>query len=179
MAGEVHKKESCTLFRYWRQGVSRHGDCCEAESAMKKVTEILRSKPERTVQTIAPSASVLDAIKLMAERNIGALVVMEDEKMLGIITERDYARKVILKGRSSKDTPVREIMTSPVVCVRPDQTNEECMELMTGKRVRHLPVFDGGNLIGLVSIGDLVKDIISEQRQTIQQLEHYIMGQRG
>jgi CBS domain-containing protein len=146
---------------------------------MKRVTDILGSKSERTVQTISPAASVLDAIKRMAERNIGALVVMEDEKMLGIVTERDHARKVILEGRSSKDTPVREIMTAPAVCVRPDQTNEECMELMTGKRVRHLPVVDDGKLIGLVSIGDLVKDIISEQKQTIEQLERYIMGQRG
>jgi CBS domain-containing protein len=146
---------------------------------MKKVSEILKSKPVQTVQTITPSASVLDAVKLMAEKNIGALPVMEGDSIAGIITERDYARKVVLLGRSSKDTPVRDIMTSQVVCVRADQTNEECMALMTDKRLRHLPVADDGKLIGIISIGDLVKDIISEQKQTIQQLEHYIMGQRG
>lgn len=146
---------------------------------MKRVADILKSKSDRTVQTIEPSTSVLDASKLMAEKNIGALVVTDSGKVLGIVTERDYARKVILKGRSSKDTAVREIMTSPVACVRPGHTNEECMELMTDRRVRHLPVVDGERLIGIVSIGDLVKDIISEQKQTIEQLEHYIMGQRG
>jgi CBS domain-containing protein len=115
----------------------------------------------------------------MADRNIGALLVMEDLKIVGIITERDYARKIVLMGRSSKETPVRDIMTFPVMSVRPDRTNEECMALMTENRVRHLPVIDGGKLIGLVSIGDLVKDIISEQKFTIEQLEHYIMGDRS
>ena len=146
---------------------------------MKSVAEILRSKPEQAVQTITPSASVFDAVKLMAEKSIGALLVMEDQKIDGIITERDYARKIVLMGRSSKETPVREIMTSPVMYVRPDQTNEECMALMTDNRVRHLPVIDDGKLIGLISIGDLVKDIISEQKFIIDQLEHYIMGDRG
>ena len=146
---------------------------------MKSVAEILRSKPEQTVHTITPSASVFDAVRRMAEKNIGALLVMEDVKIVGIITERDYARKIILMGRSSKETPVRDIMTSPVMYVRPDQTNEECMALMTDNRVRHLPVIDDGKLIGLISIGDLVKDIIAEQKFTIQQLEHYIMGDRG
>ncbi len=146
---------------------------------MKSVAEILRSKPEQTVHTITPSASVFDAVKLMAEKSIGALLVMEDQKIDGIITERDYARKIVLMGRSSKETPVREIMTSPVMYVRPDQTNEECMALMTDNRVRHLPVIDEGKLIGLISIGDLVKDIISEQKFIIDQLEHYIMGDRG
>jgi CBS domain-containing protein len=145
---------------------------------MKSVAEILRSKPEQTVHTIAPSASVFDAVKLMAEKSIGALLVMEDQKIDGIITERDYARKIVLMGRSSKETPVREIMTSAVMYVRPDQTNEECMALMTDNRVRHLPVIDDGKLIGLISIGDLVKDIISEQKFIIDQLEHYIMGDR-
>jgi CBS domain-containing protein len=145
---------------------------------MKSVAEILRSKPEQTVHTIAPSASVFDAVKLMAEKSIGALLVMEDQKIDGIITERDYARKIVLMGRSSKETPVREIMTSPVMYVRPDQTNEECMALMTDNRLRHLPVIDDGKLIGLISIGDLVKDIISEQKFIIDQLEHYIMGGR-
>jgi CBS domain-containing protein len=146
---------------------------------MKHVAQVLKSKPDQTVHTIAPSASVFDAVKLMADKNIGALLVIEDLKIVGIITERDYARKIVLMGRSSKETPVRDIMTSPVMSVRPDQTNEECMALMTNSRVRHLPVMDGGKLIGLVSIGDLVKDIISEQKFTIEQLEHYIMGDRS
>jgi len=146
---------------------------------MKSVVQILRSKAEQTVQTITPSAPVLDAVKLMAEKNIGALLVMEDAKVVGIITERDYARKIVLMGRSSKETLVRDIMTSPVLYVRPDHTNEECMALMTDNRVRHLPVMDNDKLIGLISIGDLVKDIISDQKLIIQQLEHYIMGDRG
>jgi len=146
---------------------------------MKSAAQILKSKPERTVQSVAPSTSVFDAVKLMAEKNIGALLVMEDVKIVGMITERDYARKIVLMDRSSKETPVRDIMTSPVMYVRPDQTNEECMALMTDNRLRHLPVVEGGKLIGLISIGDLVKDIISEQRFTIEQLEHYIMGDRG
>jgi len=146
---------------------------------MKSVVQILRSKAGQTVQTITPSASVLDAVKLMAEKNIGALPVMEDAKVVGIITERDYARKIVLMGRSSKETLVRDIMTSPVMYVRPDHSNEECMALMTDNRVRHLPVMDNDKLIGLISIGDLVKDIISDQKFIIQQLEHYIMGDRG
>ena len=146
---------------------------------MKNVAQILKSKPEQTVHTVSPSTSVFDAVRRMAEKNIGALLVMEDVKIVGIITERDYARKIILMGRSSKETPVRDIMTSPVMYVRPDHTNEECMALMTDNRVRHLPVMDNGKLIGLISIGDLVKDIIAEQKFTIQQLEHYIMGDRG
>jgi CBS domain-containing protein len=126
--------------------------------------------------TIAPTASVFDALKLMAEKNIGALVVTEREQVVGIITERDYARKVILMARASKETPVRDIMTSSVMYVRSDNTSEECMLLMTENRLRHLPVMDGGKLVGLVSIGDLVKDIISEQKFIIEQLEHYITG---
>ena len=145
---------------------------------MKNVVEILKSKAEQTVVTIAPSASVFDAIKLMADKSIGALLVRADLKIVGIITERDYARKIVLMGRSSKETAVRDIMTSPVMYVRPDQTNEECMALMTDNRVRHLAVMDNGELIGLISIGDLVKDIISEQKFVIEQLEHYIMGDR-
>ena len=146
---------------------------------MKTVDQILRSKPDQTVYTITPTASVFDAVKLMAEKSIGALVVMAEEQVVGIITERDYARKIILMARSSKDTPVRDIMTSAVMYVRPDQASEECMVLMTENRLRHLPVMEGGKLIGLVSIGDLVKDIISEQKFMIQQLEHYITGERG
>ena len=145
---------------------------------MKTAAQILGSKPDQTIHTITPSASVYDAVKLMAEKNVGALLVSEGAKIAGIITERDYARKIILMGRASKDTPVRDIMTSEVMYVRPDQTSEECMALMTENRIRHLPVIDGGKLIGLISIGDLVKDIISEQRFIIDQLEHYIRGER-
>jgi CBS domain-containing protein len=146
---------------------------------MKSVAHILKSKADPTVYTIAPTASVFDALKLMAEKSIGALMVTEGEQVVGIITERDYARKVILMARSSKDTPVRAIMTSSVMYVRSDNTSEECMLLMTENRLRHLPVMDSGKLVGLVSIGDLVKDIISEQKFIIEQLEHYITGERS
>lgn len=146
---------------------------------MQTVAHILNSKSTKTVWTIAPDALVLEAIQLFAEKGIGALLVMEGEEVLGIVTERDYARKVHIKGRSSDDTPVRAIMTSPVMYVRPDQTNEQCMALMTENRLRHLPVMESGKLIGLISIGDLVKDIISEQQFIIQQLEHYIRGERA
>jgi CBS domain-containing protein len=145
---------------------------------MTTVAQILKSKSDQAVHTTTPAASVFDALKMMAEKNVGALVVMEGEKVVGLVTERDYARKIILMARSSKETPVRDVMSSPVVCVRPHQTNEECMALMTEKRLRHLPVIEGGKLIGLISIGDLVKDIISEQKFIIQQLEHYIAGER-
>ena len=146
---------------------------------MKSAAQVLKAKPRQTVETVAPSTSVFDAVKLMAEKNIGALLVLEEQKIVGIVTERDYARKVVLLGRSSKETPVRDIMSSPVMYVRPDQTNEECMALMTDNRVRHLPVMDNGKLVGLISIGDLVKDIISEQKFIIEQLEHYITGDLG
>jgi CBS domain-containing protein len=146
---------------------------------MKSVSHILEAKADQRVYSIAPTASVLDAVKLMAERNIGALVVMDGENIVGIITERDYARKIVLMARSSKDTPVRDIMTASAMYVSPVQTNEECMALMTETRVRHLLVVDSGKLIGLISIGDLVKDIISEQKFIIEQLEHYITGERG
>jgi CBS domain-containing protein len=140
------------------------------------VSQILRSKPDRTVYTIGPDASVFDAIKLMAEKNIASLLVLEGEKIVGIITERDYARKIALMARSSKETRVRDVMESEVLYVPPSRTSEQCMALMTENRVRHLPVMDGGKLIGLVSIGDLVKDVISDQKFIIQQLEHYITG---
>ena len=146
---------------------------------MKTAANLLKSKAHQSVHTITPEASVFDAIKLMADKNIGALLVMEGEGVAGIITERDYARKIVLMSRSSKETPVREIMTSAVMYVRPDQTSEECMVLMTENRLRHLPVIDDGRLLGIISIGDLVKDIIAEQRFTIEQLEHYISGERG
>jgi CBS domain-containing protein len=146
---------------------------------MKGVAQILRGKPSKTVHAIGPNDSVYDAVKKMAEHGIGGLLVMEGEKILGIITERDYARKIALAGRTSKETPVSVIMTTEVLCVGPQQTTEECMAIMTENRVRHLPVLDEGKLIGLVSIGDLVKDIISEQQFIIEQLEHYIAGDRG
>lgn len=146
---------------------------------MTTVAQILKSKPDQATYTIVPEASVFGAVKLMAEKNIGALVVIERGTIVGMVTERDYARKIVLMARSSKETPVRDIMTSPVMCVRPRQTSEECMALMTENRLRHLPVVDEGELIGLVSIGDLVKDVISEQKFVIQQLEHYIAGEHG
>ena len=145
---------------------------------MKTAAHLLKSKAHQSVHVVAPEVSVFDAIRLMADKNIGALLVMEGEEVAGIITERDYARKIVLMSRSSKQTPVREIMTSAVMYVRPDQTSEECMVLMTENRLRHLPVIDGGRLVGIISIGDLVKDIIAEQRFTIEQLEHYISGER-
>ena len=146
---------------------------------MKSVANILKSKPDQAVYKIAPGDSVYDALRLMADRNIGALLVVEEGKIVGILTERDYARKVVLMDRSSKQTTIREVMTSSVMYVRPDQTNEECMALMTDNRLRHLPVIDNGRLLGLVSIGDLVKDIISEQQFIIEQLQQYIQGQRA
>ncbi|MEJ2174468.1 MAG: CBS domain-containing protein [bacterium] len=143
---------------------------------MTTATQILKSKSDKTIYTTTPTASVFDAVKLMAEKSIGALVVMDGEAIVGLVTERDYARKIVLMARSSKETPVRDIMTSSVMCVRPERTSEECMALMTEHRVRHLPVMDNGKLIGLISIGDLVKDVISEQKFIIQQLEQYIAG---
>ena len=145
---------------------------------MKTVAQILKSKPELAVHTIGPTATVYEAVKLMADKNVGALVVVEDGKVVGIVSERDYARKVALMARSSKDTLLRDIMSSPVMYVNPEQTSDECMAVMTENRLRHLPVMDGGQLIGLVSIGDLVKATISEQQFIIEQLEHYISGQR-
>jgi len=146
---------------------------------MKGVAQILSEKPSKMVHAIGPDDTVYDAVRKMAEHGIGGLLVMEGEKILGIVTERDYARKIALAGRSSKETPVSVIMTTQVLCVGPQQTTEECMAIMTENRVRHLPVLDKGKLIGLVSIGDLVKDIISEQQFIIEQLEHYIAGDRG
>ncbi len=128
------------------------------------------------VWSVHPDDTVLDAIKLLAEKDIGALIVIEDDKPVGIFTERDYARSVYLKGKSSLDTAVRDVMVAPVICVRPDQSVDECMALMTAKRFRHLPVMDGDDLVGMVSIGDLVKSVIAEQEFTIDQLEHYIHG---
>lgn len=146
---------------------------------MTTAADILKSKPNQAIFAIGPRASVYDALQLAADKGVGALLVMEDERVVGIVTERDYARKVALMSRSSKDTAVSEIMTTAVMYVHPKQTNAECMALMTDKRVRHLPVMDDGKLLGLISIGDLVKDIISEKEFIIQQLQHYITGERA
>ena len=145
---------------------------------MTTVAQILGSKADPTVHTIEPSASVYEAIRLMADWNIGALVVVERGQVVGIVSERDFARKILLMARSTKDTPLSEIMSSRVMYVQPGHTAQECMALMTENRLRHLPVMDDGRLIGLVSIGDLVKATISEQQFIIEQLEHYISGQR-
>lgn len=128
----------------------------------------------KNVWSIDPDAPVLEAVRLMAERSIGALPVMDSGELIGIISERDYARKVVLKGRSSADTPVRDIMTAPVVTVATDEAVHNCMEIMTQKRIRHLPVMEKGRVVGIISIGDLVKAVIEEQQQTIDQLERYI-----
>jgi CBS domain-containing protein len=140
---------------------------------MKTIKEILDHKG-RDVSTIGPDETVLEALKLMAEKELGALVVMEDGKLKGLISERDYARKVILKGRTSLETKVREVMTEKVVCATLRRTAEEIMAVMTEKRVRHLPIIDDRQVVGLVSIGDLVKAIISDQQFVIEQLEKYI-----
>ena len=140
---------------------------------MKTVRHILETKGGE-IWHIKPDESVLDAIKLMAEKKIGALLVMENENLVGIISERDYARKVILLGKSSRETPVSEIMTAEVVNTEPLETVEDCMKLMTDKRIRHLPVIEDGKVVGVLSIGDLVKEIIAEQEFTIKQLENYI-----
>ena len=134
----------------------------------------LLDKKGRQIFSIAPGAAVLEAIRLMAERHVGALLVMEGETLSGIVSERDYARKVILMGRSSAGTPVRDIMTVAVVTVQPETPVERCMQVMTERRVRHLPVIEGGRVVGMVSIGDLVKAVIADQQQHIEQLESYI-----
>lgn len=144
---------------------------------MNFVIEILKMKG-REVWTVSPDSTVYDALQVMADKNVGALMVLERDEVVGVFSERDYARKIILKGKASKDTLVREIMNTELVWVRPDQTIEVCMNLMTDKRIRHLAVLDEGRLVGVISIGDVVKAIISEQDFTIQQLEHYITGGR-
>jgi len=145
---------------------------------MKMVKQLLDAKGYN-VWTIAPDASVYEALKLMADKNVGALLVLEAGQVVGILSERDYARKVILKGKFSKDTPVREIMSTRLIFVRPEQTVEECLALMSDHHIRHLPVMAGDDLVGVVSIGDLVKAIISEQAFLIENLQDYIMGARA
>jgi CBS domain-containing protein len=142
---------------------------------MQTVGQLLQAKGNQ-IFSVAPHESVLRAIEIMATRYVGALLVMNEGTLLGIISERDYARKVILKNRSSHDTPVSDIMTSPAISVTPEDTVHHCMQLMTEKRFRHLPVMKAGRVVGMLSIGDLVKAVIQEQTEHIQQLERYIAG---
>jgi CBS domain-containing protein len=139
------------------------------------VSEILKHKGTQ-VWTIAPDKIVFEAIQVMAEKNVGALLVMDGDRLAGIISERDYTRKIAIKGKSSRDTKVQDIISSPAISANPASTVEECMRLMTDNRVRHLPVLDGSKVIGVVSIGDLVNWTITSQKATIDQLESYITG---
>ncbi|MGE5811712.1 MAG: CBS domain-containing protein [Ignavibacteria bacterium] len=144
---------------------------------MKIVQHILDRKGNE-IWTIPPHSTVFEALKIMAEKEIGALLVQDKEKVVGIISERDYARKVVLKGKSSKDAPVKDIMSEKVIYVKPSTSVEDCMVLMINKRIRHLPVFDNERLVGLVSIGDVVKEIIDEKEVVIDELVRYITGRR-
>jgi CBS domain-containing protein len=144
---------------------------------LKSVRQVLNAKGY-AVETVTPETSVYDALQKMSNREVGALVVLEEGEICGLISERDYARKVVLQGRYSKDTQVQEIMTRRVITLEPQQTVEACMVLMTDKRIRHLPVIEEGRLIGIVSIGDIVKAVIEAQRLTIEELESYILGRR-
>jgi CBS domain-containing protein len=145
---------------------------------MTTVKHVLDQKGHN-VQFIHPDATVFDALKKMAENNIGSLVVLDDGKLVGVITERHYAREIVLKGRTSRGTLVQDIMSTEVICARPDQPVDECMAVMTAKGVRHLPVLERGQLVGIVSIGDMVKSVIGDQRFIIEQLEHFIHGDRS
>ena len=145
---------------------------------MTTVKHVLDKKGRR-IHSIRPDAFVFDAIKMMAEKNVGSLVVLEDGTLVGIITERIYAREIALKGRTSSQTLVRDIMSTNVICVRPEQSVEECMAVMTKKTVRHLPVVENGKIVGIVSIGDMVNSIIKDQEFIIDQLEHYIQGHKA
>ncbi|HLO20358.1 MAG TPA: CBS domain-containing protein [Sphingomicrobium sp.] len=144
---------------------------------MTTVKHVLDQKGHH-VHFIHPDASVFDALKMMAENNIGSLAVLEDGKLVGVITERHYAREIVLKGRTSPGTLVRDIMSTKVIYARPDQSVEECMAVMTARAVRHLPVLEGARLVGIVSIGDMVKSVIDDQKFIIEQLEHFIHGDR-
>ena len=143
-----------------------------------KIGALLEKKGAR-VWSLAPTATIYDALAMMAEKGVGALPIVDQGNLLGILSERDYARKVLLQGRSSRDTAVTEIMSSPVVSVTPSQTVEECMHIVTDKRIRHLPVIENGRIVGIVSIGDLVNWVITAQRETIHHLEAYIAGNAG
>jgi CBS domain-containing protein len=145
---------------------------------MKTVAQLLRDKQSQTVHTVRAEATVLEALQLLAEHNVGALPVVDQAgELVGVVSERDYARKVVLRGRSSVGTPVSAIMSSPVITVTPQQSIQACMDLMTERHLRHLPVIDGGKLVGLLSIGDLVKAALAEQTALVQQLERYIRGE--
>jgi CBS domain-containing protein len=144
---------------------------------MRTVRDILKEKGAE-VWAVPPQSTVYEALQMMAEKNVGALMVMEQDKVVGLISERDYARKIVLKGKFSRDVPVQEIMTHDMVRIGPEEDVEGCMELMTDKRIRHLPVFENERLIGIVSIGDIVKTIIQHKAEIIEQLENYIMGKR-
>lgn len=145
---------------------------------MKTVALLLRDKQSQTVHTVRADATVLEALQLLAEHNVGALPVVDAAgELVGVVSERDYARKVVLKGRSSVGTPVSAIMSSPVITVTPQQSIQFCMDLMTERHLRHLPVVDNGTLIGLLSIGDLVKEALAEQKALVRQLEGYIRGE--
>ena len=147
----------------------------EVMTSSIQISEILAQKGG-AVWSVSPEVTVLEAIRMMAEKNVGALLVTKGNDLVGVLSERDYTRKVVLKGRSSKDTPVRDIISGKVVSVSPDHTVEECMRLMTEHRIRHLPVVEGAKILGVISIGDLVNSIISHQTSAIQQLEAYITG---
>jgi CBS domain-containing protein len=144
---------------------------------MRSVKDILEEKGTQ-VYAVSPDAKVYEALQIMADKNVGALMVIEGDTVAGLISERDYARKIVLKGKFSKDVPVREIMTVDIIRIGPDNDVEYCMELMTDKRVRHLPVFESDRLIGIISIGDIVKAIIEHKEEIIEQLENYIKGKR-
>jgi CBS domain-containing protein len=143
--------------------------------SITSVRQLLQIKGQ-DIWSITPQATVLEALRMMADKDVGALLVIEDDKLVGILSERDYARKVILQGKTSKDTLVKDIMTSVLFTVHPDQTIEECMELMTTRRIRHIPVVLDDQILGVISIGDVVKDIIFQQRQTIKEMEKYVTG---
>ena len=144
---------------------------------MRSVIDILQEKGAQ-IFAVSADTTVYDALQLMADKNVGALMVLEGDKAVGLVSERDYARKIVLKGKLSRDVPVRDIMTVEMVRIGPDEDVEGCMELMTDKRIRHLPVFDGERLLGIVSIGDIVKAIIEHKEEIIEQMENYIKGKR-
>ena len=146
---------------------------------MPTVADILSKRDARSLASLSPTATVRDALQLMADRNIGSVLIMQGEALLGIFTERDYARKLALKGLASADTPLADVMTAKLYVVSPRQTVQECLGIMTKGRLRHLPVVDGGKLVGLVSIGDLVNAQLEEQRFIISQMENYIVGNMG
>lgn len=144
---------------------------------MKNVRDILYSKADAKIFSVRPDAMVVEALKLMAEKMVGALLVLENDRLVGVFSERDYARKIALMDRSSQTTEIRQVMTADLICVSPSDTMEYCMELMTEKHIRHLPVLEDNKLIGMISIGDLVKNIIEDQKAMILQLEKYVRGE--